>query len=758
MDLYRILRQSLYLMVGAGAFSLSIAEQNLWYLIAAVFFGLLALELLDSGRFKPAQREFVAAMTLALFVYSLMVPLREENGWEKHYPAAFAHFLFAFQILLLFTAYNDWVLILIGISSLAIVIISGVIDHNATLFLRMACFVALTAWTLFIHSLWRSRENYTSSQSQRMAAMRHSPALDVARGISERALMQGVSMTAILSGACLVLGLVLFFSAPRLERISGWLESWTRGSGKANIALPGGRDSDGKSVGYSPELNLNDMGNINENQGEALSVTIPKYTKDLADSNGNIYLRGAVFCEQRGGKWFKPQRYGRTLEAEKDKPIQIEDPSYGGIVFNRPLIAQIVENTSTHSRQYLAVAPVARLMAPAVELDEEGAMHLPQSQFFDKYEVWSYLPRHEAALPDNVKAEHPYYTRYMDEKGLQPDAIENVRKRALEITARCNTDLEKARAIRAYLRDSRLYSYTKQLQELHRKGDPIHDFLLNESEKERRGHCGYFASAFVVLCRLNHLPARLATGYSTPLPSAAEDDSVRVVFKNSDAHAWGEVFFKDYGWIVFDPTPGESERPVEAQTPPAKPKSTPATTPPSDANTITDMWNRGVIEFSPEDQHQIYDKVAGGLLGARGIFSGNSSGGWGGALLAWACTGLFLYWLMQLYLRRGQRRVARGGAGVGRAHAAVSFYNDLLQVLSRRGFVRRPGQTPREFAEHVVRLGGEPFKSVMLVTDVFETVRYGGAEMSQDEFNALQTALDGLRELTFASAAPAAKS
>ena len=80
---------------------------------------------------------------------------------------------------------------------------------------------------------------------------------------------------------------------------------------------------------------------------------------------------------------------------------------------------------------------------------------------------------------------------------------------------------------------------------------------------------------------------------------------------------------------------------------------------------------------------------------------------------------------------------------------AVAFYNDLLQALSRRGYSRRPGQTPREFAETVLRRGGEAFAPVRDVTDIFEAVRYGGGELEQGEFNRLQEALDKIREMTF---------
>jgi hypothetical protein len=105
--------------------------------------------------------------------------------------------------------------------------------------------------------------------------------------------------------------------------------------------------------------------------------------------------------------------------------------------------------------------------------------------------------------------------------------------------------------------------------------------------------------------------------------------------------------------------------------------------------------------------------------------------------------------MMQAFLRRGRAPAPRRTAAAARARAAMAFYNDLLQTLSRRGFVRKPGQTPREFAAHVLRHGGQAFKSVLVVTEVFENVRYGGREITQEEFNRLQEALDNLRELTF---------
>src|SRR5687767_5752146 len=104
-DLYRLVRISIYLMAASGAFSLSVAEGNLTYLFAVLIFGGLAYATVDSKRVRPVRLEYACAMALALLLYTLL-PLRKENGWETEFPAAFAHFLCALQVLLFFTAYK----------------------------------------------------------------------------------------------------------------------------------------------------------------------------------------------------------------------------------------------------------------------------------------------------------------------------------------------------------------------------------------------------------------------------------------------------------------------------------------------------------------------------------------------------------------------------------------------------------------------------------------------------------------------------
>jgi hypothetical protein len=211
------------------------------------------------------------------------------------------------------------------------------------------------------------------------------------------------------------------------------------------------------------------------------------------------------------------------------------------------------------------------------------------------------------------------------------------------------------------------------------------------------------------------------------------------------------VYFKGIGWVAFDPTPHEAAAPPEpeptaAATTPVAPAGGSAKRDPNGA--LDDAWTR-FIHLNSSRQPDVYEWMKDGVSSATTLLGGSSTFGWAGALIAWLLVIALLSAMVFAFMRRGGGRLSLAGSGVRRTRAAVAFYNDLLSVLSRRGYVRRPGQTPREFAELVVKRGGADFQPVMTVTEIFESIRYGNVDVSQDDFNALQKSLDRLKELTF---------
>lgn len=90
----------------------------------------------------------------------------------------------------------------------------------------------------------------------------------------------------------------------------------------------------------------------------------------------------------------------------------------------------------------------------------------------------------------------------------------------------------------------------------------VENFLF--ADGEHRGYCMHFASAAALLLRLRGVPCRIGVGLHGGTPSP--DDPEARVFGSQHAHAWCEVPFEDFGYVVFDPTPpSERANPMPAR-------------------------------------------------------------------------------------------------------------------------------------------------------------------------------------------------
>jgi transglutaminase-like putative cysteine protease len=98
----------------------------------------------------------------------------------------------------------------------------------------------------------------------------------------------------------------------------------------------------------------------------------------------------------------------------------------------------------------------------------------------------------------------------------------------------------------------RSFTYTLEPPPLAR--DSVDDFLFGT----QRGFCEHYASAFVFLMRAAGIPARVVTGYQ-----GGWNSSDYMLVRQSDAHAWAEVWKEGVGWQRVDPTAAVSPTRVE---------------------------------------------------------------------------------------------------------------------------------------------------------------------------------------------------
>jgi len=106
-----------------------------------------------------------------------------------------------------------------------------------------------------------------------------------------------------------------------------------------------------------------------------------------------------------------------------------------------------------------------------------------------------------------------------------------------------------AGAATRYLGARHEYSLSSELPS--GSGDP----LLRWIQGDKPGHCELFAGSLVLLARAAGIPARLVVGFRGGTWNGFSNN---LVVRNSDAHAWCELWDGKGAWLRVDPTPGAS--------------------------------------------------------------------------------------------------------------------------------------------------------------------------------------------------------
>jgi transglutaminase-like putative cysteine protease len=173
---------------------------------------------------------------------------------------------------------------------------------------------------------------------------------------------------------------------------------------------------------------------------------------------------------------------------------------------------------------------------------------LNRSQAAGTYTVTSLV---SVADKQTLRKTSSTYADYIKTKYLQLPSTLPQRVKTLAHTLLDNIPnaYDRAETLETYLR-SPPFSYSPQVKATPPGKDPV-DYFLFELKQD---FCEYFASAMVVMLREVGVPARLVEGFTTGTYDSASN---AYVVREQDAHAWVEVYFPQYGWIEFEPTPSQ---------------------------------------------------------------------------------------------------------------------------------------------------------------------------------------------------------
>ena len=264
--------------------------------------------------------------------------------------------------------------------------------------------------------------------------------------------------------------------------------------------------------------------------------------------------------------------------------------------------------------------------------------------------------------------------------------------------------------------------------------DPVDQFLF----ETRRGFCEHFASSFAVMMRAAGVPTRVVTGY---LGGEVNPVDGYLVVRQSEAHAWNEVWLRGEGWVRFDPTAAVS--PLRIQ------RGLANAVPDSDAqpllrrtqlewmiqmrhrwDAVTNSWNQWVLGYSPERQHR--------FLSSFGL----SNVGWRDMVVAlMIATGVIIcIFALVMFGRLRGRRV----------DPIQNLWLRYCRSMAAKGVARKPSEGPKDFTARVVKFFPGLRDHVRRIGDMYIELRYGAKNENASAIHELRKEMAVLRRQTSA--------
>jgi len=284
-------------------------------------------------------------------------------------------------------------------------------------------------------------------------------------------------------------------------------------------------------TGLSDSMELGNISQLSLSSKVAFRVAF----KSVIPANNQLYWRGPVLWHQAGRRW---------KMASDSTPLPMETLETTGDATDYTITLE------PHNRNWLLMLDLpetasSRLPAEAhIKHDMQALSKEPirtriryQGHSYLHYKLGTLLSEHERALAlqlikDENPKTHQLATQWVNEK-KSPTAI-----------------------VQAALKMFREQEFVYTLAPPRLGREPVDDFLFNT----RRGFCEHYASSFVYLMRAAGVPARIVTGYQG---GEINPNGNYLIVRQSDAHAWAEVWLQGRGWVRVDPTSAVSPDRIE---------------------------------------------------------------------------------------------------------------------------------------------------------------------------------------------------
>jgi hypothetical protein len=522
-------------------------------------------------------------------------------------------------------------------------------------------------------------------------------------------------------------------------------------------------------TGFSDHVRFSDYGSLQQSDAIVMEVKLEQEGVNIGSEFYQPYFRGMALTtyDTIERQWSRPATFATTQETvSPDAPVPLLQGDFSSLGL---VTQQYTMHSFTGNYLFTLAPPVSLASDRDLDIDfspvdfsvslrggapqplrytiESAVVHKPFGSVH-----WSCVPG-DLGLAERSDGDFPRHN-------VVPPEIHRLAVNLVQDILLPNTlpTVEQIRPIadlfEQYLRTNYPYSLTFEAKDP--TLDPTADFLLNR--KDTGGHCEYFASAMVMLCRSVGINARMVTGYH-----GGDFNSISglYVVRQKYAHAWVEVAMPNRGWVLYDPSPAATD---------IGNGSVVAKWFRDISEIVQKGWQSTIIAFDKSTQSYIFNALIGfgnaALSAAKTLFAETAEGV--GETLFMSSTsastrlitagGILLVlglgiWLIQHWRRQRSSQLPYILRKVDRksqrqlAHELL-FFDELLRILARTGLRKRIEQTPREYVEALAPALHNAAPDARWLIATFYNVRFGTLRVSAGLRSQIAAALRHVREQT----------
>lgn len=667
---------------------MSVELSPLWLLASAVVVGMSMLRLLKWRSYNSSRstRNTLLGTVIAITVFDYL--------WVSDgLIFVIIHFLvlFMYAMLLTIRSPRDFYS-LYGISFLHLMA-AAALTVSLIYAVGVLVYLLLGVWTLMLYHLMQSQYNASS---------------DVEHVLTRRFAMvtNGIAL-----GSFVVM-LVLFAITPRIG--AGFIKQ----QHKDPIAVSG----------FSETVELGEIGSVKLDPTIVMRVDLPERNAPI----DNLYFRGVAFDSYDGRVW------SNTRAERKDLPWghhQWREPDSLGA---DNLLKQVILLEQINSSVLFGANKIQQIEGRFPSLHRDG-----MDSVFLRYPPPGRIQYTAFSAPvtpseaDRAMAEFSYPFGLARRVLQVPPLEERVAELARSIVVGQETVFQRVRAIESHLKTNFAYSLNPGESSTRR---PVEEFLF----QRKTGYCEHYATSMVMLLRSVGIASRLVTGF---LSGEWNAYGKYYAVRQSDAHAWVEVYFPSSGWVTFDPTPTAGV--------PVGPGLAARVL--SIVEALRHSWDRYVISYSIRDQvsavmtatqmgrkalHDTRGMIAGWkntvyatmLQATQNLQSlGQSIPGLSSSPLGLVVPLLFIMGLVGFVIWKWSP-ISRSSSG----DPAVEAYEQMLQMLTKQGLIKKPQWTAFEFVRFIEEKAKNLAPIVKDITQTYCRARFGQQQWSIEQSHQIE--------------------